>query len=541
MTFPSAYQFGSASQALPRLAGMVINGDERMSRAGATRELNNVMVTLLDPFPFEITTPGRKVSLPAQIAETMWILAGRNDVEWLANYLPRAAEFSDDGKTWRGGYGPRLRAFAADENAAWAGTDQLRHVVELLVQDRDTRRAVVSIYDPELDSTGGKDVPCNNWLHFLYHDDALNLAVTTRSNDLMWGWSGINTFEWSALLHIVAKLTGLRPGRVTFNISSLHLYERHFAKATRLAGTTSQDLPRFRQDNPAMVVPGAVVGKDAVKWLDEMVAQWFTVEEMIRTGSPNARDAVTHFPEPMLKSWLSVLLAWHSGRVHDLPLRLTGTSLEYALAESPAKPVPPVEEPAPAAATPAQANFLKFVQDLHAEKDAAYGDSWCRRGEQMAIMANIARKVDRLGTSGAGDTAADTAIDMAVYLVKYGIWHRSNKQGRTEVLPFTGPEHVELVNKDLAELPLNGTLATNEDLVAICKERFDTLERLVKANTSRGASIKTLAAYAWQLAYRLWVAEQEQISPVNAAEERVQAWRDANATRPFNGYADQEA
>lgn len=531
MTFPSAYQFGSASQALPRLAGMVMNGDERMSRVGATRELNNVMITLLDPAPFEITTPGRKVSLPAQIAETMWLLAGRNDVEWLANYLPRAAEFSDDGKVWRGGYGPRLRAFAADNSEAYAGVDQLRHVVELLIEDRDTRRAVMSIYDPAVDTEPGKDIPCNNWLHFLYHDDALNLSVTTRSNDLMWGWSGINTFEWSALLHIVAKLTGLRPGRLTFNISSLHLYEHHFAKATRLAAAGTRDLPRFRQSNPAMAVPDAVEGtKEAIDWLDDLVAQWFTLEERIRTGVPGCEAAIASFPEPMLQSWLAVLLAWHTGRIQDLPMRLSGTSLEYALAESPSKPQPePEPTPKPEVLTAVQDNFLKFVQGLHAEKDAAYGDSWCRRGEQMAIMANIARKVDRLGVEGAGDTAADTAIDMAVYLVKYGVWHQSNKQGRTEVLPFTGPEHVKLVNDMLAMLPLNQSSADTDDLVAICKERFDVLERLVKANTSRGAQIQALASYAWQLAYRLWTAEQKR-----------EAWQAGNATRPFNGYNDPE-
>lgn len=532
MTLPKLFTFGTASQALPRLCAAVLDGgDLRDSRVGATRELNNVTVSLLDPFPFEITTPGRKVSLPAQIAETMWILAGRNDIEWLSEYLPRAKDFSDDGKTWRGGYGPRLRGWYVGEvpqvSSAYQ-VDQLRHVVDLLKEDPETRRAVFNIYNPAIDTEPGKDIPCNNWVHFLKDaHGALNATVAIRSNDLMWGWSGINSFEWSALNRIVAKLVGLRPGRVTFNISSLHLYDRHLDKAAYLGAQNVSDLPSFPADNPDFAPD--LSGAHPVTWLDATVDAWFYVEGLIREDpfSSAAIEEINNFPEPMFRSWLQVLQAWHAG--DDVALELVGTSLEAAFQSSPKKRKPePVATPAPAEDN-AQQNFLKFVQGLHAEKDAAYGDSWCRRGEQMAIMANIARKVDRLGVAGAGDTAADTAIDMAVYLVKYGIWHLSHKQGRREVLPLTGPEHVQIVNERLAALPLGGGYYSDEELAELIKERFDTLESLVKANTSRGAAINNLASLSWALAFRLWTAENKK-----------EAWKAGNASRPFNGYATTE-
>jgi NTP pyrophosphatase (non-canonical NTP hydrolase) len=70
--------------------------------------------------------------------------------------------------------------------------------------------------------------------------------------------------------------------------------------------------------------------------------------------------------------------------------------------------------------------FRAAVATLHRSKDAAYGDSWKRRGEQISIMANIARKIDRLnilGTTGAAATtdenAIDTATDLLVYALKY--------------------------------------------------------------------------------------------------------------------------
>src|SRR5699024_2695029 len=227
--------FASATEALPHLLNKLLTaGSVVPSRNGETRELTMQHITIdqtTDPY---ITTPGRNVSLPAQIAETMWILAGRNDVEWLANYLPQAPRFSDDGKTWRGGYGPRLRKFAGiDDNI-----DQLKYIIDLLREDPTTRRAVFAIYDPAVDSAPGKDIPCNNWVHFLARDGVLHAHVAIRSNDAMWGWSGINSFEWSILTQVVAAYAGLMPGTITYDISSLHLYERHYDKAQRIVDQT---------------------------------------------------------------------------------------------------------------------------------------------------------------------------------------------------------------------------------------------------------------------------------------------------------------
>jgi hypothetical protein len=72
-----------------------------------------------------------------------------------------------------------------------------------------------------------------------------------------------------------------------------------------------------------------------------------------------------------------------------------------------------------------QASFKRALRALHAEKDAAYRDSWKRRGELISIMANIARKVDRLEYASAGALAShdesvlDTAVDLLVYSLKY--------------------------------------------------------------------------------------------------------------------------
>lgn len=550
-------KYPTANAALPQLIGSVLKyGTVVPSRNGETTELGPVQLELTTPGNGYITSQARKASVVAQIAETMWVLAGRNDVDWLSRYLPRAPEFSDDGKVWRGGYGPRIRKWdtrtVADlrlcEEVPSTKVDQLAHVVQLLTADPNTRRAVINIYDPAVDTEPGKDIPCNNWLHFMARDGVLDLHIATRSNDLIWGWSGINAFEWNALLRVVAGLTGLGAGKLTFSISSLHIYAHHYDRARQIMNAAG-GTPVYRPA-PEMNLP--VAGVKDVADLDRLLDRWFELEQRIReatdaTPQPaahmgtmlldNLQRDIASFPEDMMRSWLRVLLAWNMGGT-DLPNFYDGTDLHIALVNTPARKFP---QPEPSA-------FLQFVQQLHAEKDAVYGDSWCRRGEQMAIMANIARKVDRLGVAGAGDTASDTAIDMAVYLVKYFIWHKSNKQGRMEVLPYTGPEHVAIVNRMLEQLDAQAEPSMpTEDLEAWVVRDFDRLEQLVKANTSRGAAIQALSQRTWQLARRLWQQEQEHEQDARQLAQRVwqqeqdaadkkQQWKDGNQGRLFDGY-----
>lgn len=69
--------------------------------------------------------------------------------------------------------------------------------------------------------------------------------------------------------------------------------------------------------------------------------------------------------------------------------------------------------------------FKDAVRRLHGEKSAAYGVSWKRRGELISVLANIARKVDRVEQISSGgpitrdESLVDTAVDLLVYSIKY--------------------------------------------------------------------------------------------------------------------------
>lgn len=509
------------------------DGDEVGSRAGRVQEILYPHIVLEEPWRREIITPMRNASLPAQIAETMWVLAGRDDVAWLQNYMPRAADYSDDGQVWRGAYGKRLRKWPLRNGIGVL--DQLGWVVGLLKSDPITRRATMAIYDPDIDSTDGKDIPCNNWVHFLSRLGELHMHVTIRSNDLMWGWSGINAFEWSAVQEIVAGILGVSVGKLHFSISSLHLYDRHWSKAANIAKQPAAHDP-FPAESPRF--DAKVIGRDLWQF-DQLVAEWFRLEEEVRTTrSLLTHEGVNNFPEPMLRSWLQVIAWWWSGDDSYLQ-SLQGTPLYIAAINSPppvlVQPVKPVAviERCPTCNSPTprshaawaekevhtcpdpwhggalvSAPFAEYVSTLHAEKHAVYGDSWKKRGEVLGILANIARKVDRLGEAGGGDTAADTGIDLLVYLIKYRLWLDIGGA----VLDESLENQVYPVTDMLRSLPRTaGTTADVPRYINTLKGDFSELEEIVQrggVSHTRITVVNHMIFGANLLARRLWENER---------------------------------
>ena len=195
-------------------------------RGHETRELESVVLELRDPRDRLTTLPHRGANVFGTIADTLWVLAGRNDLEFPARFVPRLRDYSDDGVTLRGAYGPRLRK--------WDGVDQLVAAYDRLREDPESRRAVVSLWDPARDATvESKDIPCNNWLQFTVREGRLNLKVVSRSMDIIWG-ATINVFEWTVLQELVAHWLGTGIGTYWHFIGSLHIYEKHLRRAERI-------------------------------------------------------------------------------------------------------------------------------------------------------------------------------------------------------------------------------------------------------------------------------------------------------------------
>jgi hypothetical protein len=132
------------------------------------------------------------------------------------------------------------------------------------------------------------------------------------------------------------------------------------------------------------------------------------------------------------------------------------------------------------------------VWRLHRAKDAAYGNSWKKRGEIMGIMANIARKVDRLENVVSGATATsdesilDTAVDLFVYTLKYETYLADRDTSVATALfqqsgavgPYSdGPNGFEalLAQQDMTDIERGGGLGV-EQAAREVSNVFDKLE-----------------------------------------------------------------
>jgi thymidylate synthase len=258
--------YNNVQEAFVDLSIILLAAPEQSSRVGTTRELLMTNITIKHPEQRCYVLPHRNDNIFAKIAETVWVLAGRSDIAFLSKYLPRAIDFSDDGKTWRAGYGQRMRHYGADTAIMQNDeVDQLSEVVKLLQSDRYTRRAVISLWDPHMDYGNWKDIPCNDFIQFIIRKDkndvdTLYMTIAQRSSDIMWGFSGINTFEFSTLQLLLSHWLSCAIGTLTYNITSLHVYSQHYKRLDNIVRSYTyqsiyeHNLPivgRYQSSNPS--------------------------------------------------------------------------------------------------------------------------------------------------------------------------------------------------------------------------------------------------------------------------------------------------
>lgn len=242
------------SETYAGINSFLVGASKLLVEEGRIREVRGLIsYELPEPFLFKITDPtARIVTLPERkwfrvlpYAESLWIASGRNDLNYITHYLERMRDFSDDGIYMRGGYGPRFRDYNGEAedyhiesiNVRQKGSvDQLHYVIECFKQDIETRRAVISFGDPMKDDFDEKgnlkrshDIPCTRELHFMKQSGSnkLDLIVKMRSNDLIWGASAVNVFNYTFMQEYIAAILGLELGFYYHLADNFHYYERH--------------------------------------------------------------------------------------------------------------------------------------------------------------------------------------------------------------------------------------------------------------------------------------------------------------------------
>lgn len=204
------------------LQGLYQHGEEVTCRGLATKECLGAMTVVPMDQPV-VTIKARNLGYRFMAAEAWWILTGDNRVETIAPYSKKITDFSDDGETFNGAYGPPISL-------------QLRHVTDTLIRDPESRQAYITIWRPC--PVKSKDIPCTTGVQFLIRNNELHVMVDMRSSDVWLGWP-YDVFNFAMLgLYVLLRLRDLNElpwkhvnlGKVYHFLKSQHLYVKDIDK-----------------------------------------------------------------------------------------------------------------------------------------------------------------------------------------------------------------------------------------------------------------------------------------------------------------------
>jgi thymidylate synthase len=224
---------------------------------------------LAEGFPL-VTT--KKLHVKSIIHELLWFLTGETNLDYLhahrvkiwdewASEIPRTSQIVDDSEIgFRENYdalaiarptcldlgpvyGKQWRSWAAPDGRS---IDQIAEVVETLKINPDSRRMIVSAWNPA-DIPHMALAPCHCLFQFYVAEGRLSCQLYQRSADVFLGVP-FNIASYSLLTMMMAQVTGLEPGEFVHTFGDAHLYLNHLEQADEQLKRTPRPLPRMRLD-----------------------------------------------------------------------------------------------------------------------------------------------------------------------------------------------------------------------------------------------------------------------------------------------------
>ncbi len=252
-------------QYLNLMRELLEEGKVREDRTGTgTRSLfgRQMHFDLRESFPL-LTT--KKLHLRSIIHELLWFLKGETRVDYLKERKVRIwDEWATPEQCERFGrqpgdlgpvYGHQWRNFGASRTQEGSfnadGVDQIRQAVERIETSPESRRHIVSGWNP----TEADDValpPCHTLFQFYVDSEAgeLSCQLYQRSADLFLGVP-FNIASYSLLTMMMAQVCDLLPGDFVHTFGDVHLYLNHLDQAEQQLGRMPGPLPTMHV-NPAV-------------------------------------------------------------------------------------------------------------------------------------------------------------------------------------------------------------------------------------------------------------------------------------------------
>lgn len=239
-------------QYLDLLQHVLDNGVKKSDRTG-TGTLSvfgyQMRFDLQKGFPV-LTT--KKLHLRSIIHELLWFLKGDTNIAYLnENKVSIWDEWADDQGNLGPIYGSQWRNWNNE------GIDQIEEVVAAIKNNPDSRRMIVTAWNPGVLPQGGVTFaenvangraalpPCHAFFQFYVANGRLSCQMYQRSCDIFLGVP-FNIASYALLTMMMAQVTGLKPGEFIHTLGDAHIYLNHVEQCELQLSRTPLKLPEMK-------------------------------------------------------------------------------------------------------------------------------------------------------------------------------------------------------------------------------------------------------------------------------------------------------
>ena len=228
------------------------NGNEKGDRTGTgTKSVfcYQMRFDLNEGFPM-VTT--KKLHLKSIIYELLWFIKGDTNINYLQENGVRiwnewANESGDLGPV----YGHQWRNWNSDE------IDQLKEVIETLKENPNSRRMLISAWNPSVlpdtsksfseNIANGKVAlpPCHAFFQFYVADNKLSCQLYQRSADIFLGVP-FNIASYALFMMMVAQVCGFEAGEFIHTFGDAHIYNNHIEQLELQLSIEIRPLPTMK-------------------------------------------------------------------------------------------------------------------------------------------------------------------------------------------------------------------------------------------------------------------------------------------------------
>lgn len=185
----------------------------------------------------------KKVHFKSVVHELLWFLSGDTNVKYLQENGVRiwnewataeqTAKFNRPEGELGPIYGHQWRNYGATKKADGSynndGVDQIKRVIHEIKTNPDSRRLIVSGWNPaEADQVALP--PCHTLFQFFVVNGKLSCQLTQRAADNFIG-TPFNLPSYFLLLMMVSQVCNLEVGEFIWNAGDCHLYNNHIEQA----------------------------------------------------------------------------------------------------------------------------------------------------------------------------------------------------------------------------------------------------------------------------------------------------------------------